>query len=362
MAANNNVLRKWLWPVLVLLIIIVVLWLAIVSSAVLIPFLLGILIAYLLMPLVKWLEKRLPPKDKYKKTKRIISVTIIFIAFFVVVALFIAYIGSVVVAASSVLIGKAPLFISQSLDQIGKWVEGIGHWLPAPMATQLNLTLQNLGPNTAKFIQDFVVGSMAVIPASMPTITGFLILPFFLFFVLMDYEVFQKFFYDYMPAAAAKKTSDVLGIIGNVMGRYIRSTLILSLIVGILIFIGLVILGIQYSVALAALAALTQFIPIVGPFISGIIILVITLALHADKVLWVLLVIVLAQVILNTVFLNWIQGKFMQIHPAIVMVLLVVGGYIAGFWGMILALPVGATIWQIFKYFRSEQQAAKRPA
>ena len=359
MASDNSTLKKYWRPALILLVLVLIVWLAVVSSAVLIPFLIGILIAYLLMPLVKWLEKRLPPKGKAQKSRRIISVIIIFVAFFVVVTLFIAYIGSVVVAASSVLIDKAPLFISQSLDRIGEWAEGVRHLLPGPMIAQLESTLQNLGPSAGKYLQDFVVGSMAVIPASMPTVTGFIILPFFLFFILMDYEVFKKFFYEHMPASTAKRASDVLGIIGNVLGRYIRSTIILSLIVGVLVFIGLAILGIQYAPALGAITTVTQFIPIVGPFISGVIILIITLALHSDKVIWALLVFVLAQVILNTVFLNWIQGKYMQIHPAVVMVLLVVGGYVAGFWGMILALPVAATIWEILKYFRSDQQAKK---
>jgi len=103
--------------------------------------------------------------------------------------------------------------------------------------------------------------------------------------------------------------------------------------------------------------ALTQFIPIIGPVISGLIIVIITLALAPDKILWVLMVFIAVQVLLNTVFVNWIQGKYMQIHPAIVMVLLVVGGYVGGFWGMILALPVAATVWEIFKYIRSQQQA-----
>ncbi len=66
----------------------------------------------------------------------------------------------------------------------------------------------------------------------------------------------------------------------------------------------------------------------------------------------VVLVFIAAQSILNSVFGNWMQGKYMQLHPAVIMVLLVVGGYIPGFWGMILALPVGATIWEILKYFR----------
>ena len=49
----------------------------------------------------------------------------------------------------------------------------------------------------------------------------------------------------------------------------------------------------------------------------------------------------------------------MQLHPAVIMVLLVVGGYVAGFWGMILALPVGATVWEIIRYFRIAGAAEK---
>ena len=129
-----------------------------------------------------------------------------------------------------------------------------------------------------------------------------------------------------------------------------------------MVFIGLWVLQVDYAPALGAVTAVTQFIPIVGPVISGLIILIITLALQPAKVLWALLVVVLAQLILNTVLLNWIQGKFMQLHPAVVMVLLVVGGYVAGFWGMILAVPVAATIWEIFKYFRSLQKEQKLQA
>lgn len=76
-------------------------------------------------------------------------------------------------------------------------------------------------------------------------------------------------------------------------------------------------------------------------------------------VVWALPVFIVAQAILNGVFGNWIQGKYMQFHPAVIMVLMVVGGYIAGFWGMILALPVAATIWEIFEYFRNDRQAEK---
>ena len=356
MSSQANPLAKYWRPILIILIVVLAIWLAAASSAVLIPFLIGVLIAYLLMPLVKWLEKRLPPRGKNERAKRIISVIIIFLGFLIVIVLFMAYIGSVVISASGVLIEKAPVILSKSAEQIGNWIKDVRMGVPQVWMSQIDATIQNMGPQAGKFIQDFAIGVVAVIPASMPTVMSFMILPFFLFFVLMDYEAFRKFFYDFMPPKSAKQAGDILTIIGNVMGRYLRSTLILSLIVGVMVWVGLWILGIQYSPALGAVTAIGQFIPIVGPFISGLAVVIITLALQPDKLLWAILVFVAAQMILNMVFVNWIQGKYMQIHPAVIMVILMVGGFIAGFWGMILALPVAATIWEIFKYFRSQQQ------
>jgi predicted PurR-regulated permease PerM len=354
---NVSQLRKYWQPFLILVALVIALWLVVISMAVLVPFLVGILLAYLLMPLVNWFEGILPTKGKAQKAKRVISIVILFIVIIVLLVLFIAYIGSALVNASNVLIIKAPEFLTMSANQITAWIKNFKGSVPDTLALQIGSFIDNLGPAAGKFIQDFVVGSMALIPGSVPTIIGFMIMPFFLFFILMDYESFQKYFYDILPPNAARHAGNILSIIVNAMGRYLRSQIILGLIAGTMVFLGLLALRIEYAPALAAVTAITQFIPIIGPVISGLIIAIITLALAPDRILWVLLVVVIVQVLLNTVFVNWIQGKYMQIHPAIVMVLLVVGGYVGGFWGMILALPVAATIWEIFKYIRSQQQA-----
>ncbi|MGD0856034.1 MAG: AI-2E family transporter [Dehalococcoidia bacterium] len=342
---------------LILIIIALVLWLAAASMAVLIPFLVGILLAYMLMPVVNWLENMLPPKGKAQKARRIISVILVFVVFLLILVLFIIYIGATLVSASGALVGRAPGLIDQGMENVQGWIKAFGGSLPQAFAGQFESIIANMGPTVGKFVQDFVVGGLAVVPASMPTVMGFLIMPFFLFFVLNDYESFQKYFYDYLPVNAARHTANILTIIGDNMGRYLRSQLILGLIVGFLVFIGLAILKVDYAPALAAVTAVTQFIPIVGPVVSGLIILLVTLALQPDKVLWAVVVFIVAQGVLNTVFVNWIQGKYMQIHPAVVMILLVVGGYVGGLWGAILALPVGATVWQIYLYFRNQQKS-----
>jgi predicted PurR-regulated permease PerM len=307
------------------------------------------------MPLVNWLENRLPPKNRSVKAKRVISIVIIFVLLIIVVSLFVAYIGSVVISASEKLMDKVPFIMTRSLEQFNDWIKEIKTGMPEVWMSQMDSVMQNMGLQTSKFVQDSAIGAAALIPSSIPTAMSFAILPFFLFFLLMDYEAFRKFFYDYMPAKAAKQAADILTILGEVMGRYIRSTLILSLIVGVMVWLGLWALGVEYSPALGAVTAVAQFIPIVGPFVSGLIVMIITLALQPDKLLWALLVFVLAQIILNSIFVNWIQGRYLQIHPAVIMVILMVGGFTGGFWGMVLVLPVAATIWEIFKYYRAQR-------
>jgi len=74
LTTESSPFKRYWRPVLVLLAIVLVLWLTWVSMAVLIPFLIGILLAYLLMPLVQWVERILPPRGKAAKARRVISI------------------------------------------------------------------------------------------------------------------------------------------------------------------------------------------------------------------------------------------------------------------------------------------------
>jgi predicted PurR-regulated permease PerM len=67
---------------------------------------------------------------------------------------------------------------------------------------------------------------------------------------------------------------------------------------------------------------------------------------------------VLAQLIVLAIQ-GFVQEKHFPLDPAVVMVLMTVGGFIGSYWGIIFALPVGATVWGIYKYFRDEAKAAK---
>jgi predicted PurR-regulated permease PerM len=123
--------------------------------------------------------------------------------------------------------------------------------------------------------------------------------------------------------------------------------------VAYLVFIGLFILGMS-SVApvLAAVAGVTELIPTLGPWIGGAFAVIVTLAIAPEKAIWVVTLFLFVQLLENTLLVPRIQGGYLRIHPAIAIFLLVLGAYIAGFWGILLAVPLAATIVEIYKYVR----------
>jgi predicted PurR-regulated permease PerM len=361
LASESSTFRKVWITVLVVLGIALVLWLCWISLPVLIPFLVGILLAYLLFPLVNWLERILPPKGKSKASKRVLSVIIVFILFTLVLIAFIVYIGAAIISASVALVGKAPEFVDKGMEQINQWTAIIQSNVSPDTLATVKQSITSAGPAVSKFIQDFIVGSIAVIPSSMPTILGFITLPFFLIFVLLNYEKYGKYFNEIFPERVAKHSTRILTIFGDQMGRYIRFMIIMAAIEGTLITLGLFIVGLDYALAMGAVAAFTQVIPIIGPFISAAVILLVTLALKPAAILWVILVLIIAQLVVAAAQ-GIVQEKHFPLDPAVVMILMTVGGFIGSYWGIILALPVGATIWKIYKYFRDESKTARLKA
>jgi predicted PurR-regulated permease PerM len=358
LASESGTLRRVWISALVILGIALVLWLCWISMPVLIPFLVGILLAYLLFPLVTWLEGMLPPRKKKKVFKRLLSVIIVFILFTLLLVAFIVYIGAAIISATSALIQRAPELTAKSMTVVSDWTTIVQAQIPPETMASIKQSITNAGPAISKFFQDFLVGSLAVVPSSIPTILGFITLPFFLIFVLLNYERYGKYFNEIFPMKVARHSTRVLTIFGTQMGRYIRFMLIMAAIEGTLVTLGLFIVGLEYALAMGAVAAFTQVIPIIGPFISAAVILLVTLALKPAAMLMVVGVLALAYLVVM-ILQGLVQDKHFPLDPGVVMVLMTVGGFIGSYWGIILALPVGATVWQLYKYFRDESKASK---
>lgn len=123
------------------------------------------------------------------------------------------------------------------------------------------------------------------------------------------------------------------------IGLWFQAQLILSLVVGFLAFLGLWLLGVKYAVILGILAAIFELVPIVGPIFAGGVAVVIGLSQSPVTGVYVLLLFLVIQQLENHVLIPIMMKKAIDVHPVVILIALLGGAELAGFVGLILAVP-----------------------
>ena len=357
---TNALVKHWRLVALVLAIIIFI-WVLYLLRIFVLPFAVGLVLAYLLMPLVNWLEGKLPPRNKWLSFKRVFSVVVAFILLIAIIGGFIYVVVTAVIDASIKLVESAPYFISQSILRVQQWIEGVIANLPVEIQEELTQEVVQGGISLGNSIRDALLGMVSSIPSTFSLFLGFAVLPFFLFYILKDSEKLKKGLSSALPAGVSWHGRNVVTIIERVLGRYIRAQLMLGLIVGYFSFVGLFLLDVPFPLALALLAGVCELIPTLGPWIAGAVAVVVALAMAPEKAIWVAVLYVGIQLVENNLLVPKVQSAYLRIHPAVMIVLLVFGAYVAGFWGILLIGPLTATLVEIFKYVRDQYRAQNEP-
>jgi len=249
-----------------------------------------------------------------------------------------------------------PGYYSSVYDTVVKIVELITDplldSLPEATHQQIDQYLFNLGANGINGLIQNISITSDMKPSNLSLVLGVVIMPVFLFYMLKDWEKLESGLFELIPQVTIKHIREILKIIDNVLGRFIRAQLVLGLTVGILIFAGLMVLQIPFALLLAILALFGEMIPTFGSWFAGGIAVFVALATKPDKALLVLILYGGVQLLENLFLTPRIHGGFLKIHPAVSIVLLILGSYFAGFWGVLLILPLTATFKSVIKYIR----------
>ena len=348
------------WRIVFLILgIIILFWVLYLLRAVVLPFAFGLVLAYLLIPVVSWIERKLPRQEKWPRLKRVLSTLAVFMLLIAIVGVFSYLIVTVVIDASLALVQSAPDIASRSVYQIQKWLEVLRQQFPPEIRLELDKALIEGGAALGKSIRDALLGGISSVPGTFSTVFGFAVLPFFLFYIMKDSEKLKRSFYSALTPGMAEHARNIILVLERVLGRYIRAQLMLGIIVAYFAFIGLLLLKVEFAPVLAMLAGITELIPTLGPWIGGGVAVVVTLALAPEKAIWVAVLFVAIQLVENSFLVPRIQSAYLHIHPAIMVVLLVVGAYVAGFWGLLLIAPLSATVMEIYKYVYHVYQVEK---
>lgn len=148
-----------------------------------------------------------------------------------------------------------------------------------------------------------------------------------------------------------KDLKNLIDTLSRVVGGYLRGQTIASLVTGLISWIGLSIIGVPYALVLGIITFIFNYVPYVGPFLAGLIAATVGLFVSPLTAVLAIVVVVAAQQLTDLFVTPRVMAEQVDLHPTLVIFSLLVGGTLFGFWGMIFAIPVAATVKGLFVYY-----------
>ena len=180
----------------------------------------------------------------------------------------------------------------------------------------------------------------------------FILAPLLALYILIDLPQLQRDALHLVPESHRDEFADLGSKVGRAVGGFFRGQLLVALLVGVMSSVGFWIIGLPFWLVIGAIAGFTNLIPLVGPFIGGGLGLIVgTITEGAGLGLAAGLVALVVQQIDNHVISPNVMKRTVQIHPATVMLSLLAGGTLAGFWGVLLGVPAVAVVKLLLAHF-----------
>lgn len=178
------------------------------------------------------------------------------------------------------------------------------------------------------------------------------------FYLTVSREGVERFLRAVFPATMEDRVLRVYGHTKRKIGRWFRAQVMLSLIIGAVIFLGLRLLGVEQALVLGVIAGLFELVPIAGPIFAGALAIVVAATQSLVLALWVLIFFVVIQQLEGNLLVPVVMKRAVGIHPVIILVALLGGAEIAGVVGMLLAVPVAVFLQEMIEDWKSEGRRA----
>jgi predicted PurR-regulated permease PerM len=300
-------------------------------------FIIGLVLAYLLNPIVKKLERY--------GLGRTGGSLILVVGFYLVCLVAIAAAVPALMREGALWLDKAPDFgktLATALPQIEQWLG-------------ISLSLATLAGWVGTLGQDLLygtlvsLGKLAAGAAALGNILALLLItPLVAFYMMRAWPHITTFTQGLIPPAYRKESLALLGRIDRKLAGFVRGQLMVSLIQGLFYGFGLWLVGIPLGFVLGLLTGVLSFIPVVGGLVGMALTLLVTLTEYqlTDWVPYALVLLVFAtgNMLESLVLSPKLLGNSVGLHPVWVIFALLAGGHIAGILGMLVAVPIAAIV------------------
>ncbi|EGO61994.1 AI-2E family transporter [Acetonema longum] len=315
-------------------------------TAVFLPLILAVIVSFILHPLVEAIN-RVRIWRFSKALPREMAILIAFLLLFALVAVVASLVLLPLIKEFNRFIGNVPTLLTK-MQNIGLVLEQRAHdiILPDNVRTMLEQGLSNAVLYSAGLARRIVNSAISFAGG----VIDLVVVPVLVFYFLRDWRQLQNGIVRAFPPGIRSKTAQIIEEMGVTVSGYIRAQVLLSLIIGTAVFCGMALLNVDYPLVLGLLAALTEFIPIIGPIIGAIPAVILSFLISPALAIKVILVYVIIQQLENNIIVPNIMQRTVDLHPVMVIIGMLAGGQLLGWVGMILAVPFMALVKVVLKH------------
>jgi predicted PurR-regulated permease PerM len=347
---NNKYFKYTLWTLLIVLTIFYFMQLSFITNFIrsiftitIIPIIFASFFYYLLRPAVQFLVKK-----KVNKTIAVSSVLFIIVAF---ISVLIIFAGSAIIQDFSSYYGTIIEYFKQAPEKLEGLLNQYG--FQSSFLENLESNLLSASQGIFKTIREAMSGWVSNI-TSVGTIL--ILIPILVFFLLKDDQLLYKNIKKVIPHKFEERIIEIMKKMDHLLQTYFLGQIVVAGILGILTYIGYLIIGIPNALFLATFTMFLSIIPLLGPFIGMIPAVFIGWTVGPFMILKVFIVLIVTQQLEGNVVRPKVMGNRLNIHPMVIIFLVIIAVTLYGFIGAFFIIPLYGVVRIIIKDILQERK------
>ncbi|KOY15108.1 AI-2E family transporter [Paenibacillus xylanivorans] len=294
-----------------------------------VPMMLSVFFYYLLRPLVNYMEK--------KKLNRTLSILLIYLVFGILFALFIIGLWPSLREQLINLVDNAPNLLNSLSLQLKELEQNGAITALFPEGSTPFSQITDYINKGFTFVTNYVSGFFSLISSFAIVLFTF---PIILFYMLKQGEKFGRKLVHIAPKRFQKDSREVVLEIDQALSGFIVGRVLVNLALGVLMYIGFLIIGLPYALLLTVIAVIMNFVPFIGAILSSVPIVIMGLVVSPSVAIWSLIIILVAQQIQDNLVAPYVFGKKLDIHPLTTIILVLGAGDLGGIIAILIIIPV----------------------
>jgi len=337
---NNEKILDISWGTLVKIAVVgLVMYVLYLIRNILIWFVFALIISILFNPLIDLLQR--------KKMPRVLAAIFVYLGLFIILGLVIYLITPLFVSE----IKEFSQFLGQYFEKISPPLRGLGI-----IAFQnLETFISTIGANLEKIASNIFSAFGALFGGILST----LFILSIAIFISLEEKLIERGLKLIFPTKYESYVFSLWERLQKKIGGWFLVKILGCIFIGILTYVALLVFSTKYPLSLAIISGILNFIPIIGPFLTGVLLFIIVALDSFARAIFVLIAFIVIQQIESNIFTPILMKKFIGLSPVLVLFALAVGGKLWGIMGAILAIPLFGILFEFIKEFFEKRKREK---